>query len=193
MMQNTHTLAEIYGTFRLLKQSIKDGEPGRGADIHILRDIDLSLRQALVIAWLQEHKDSIYTIAQMGIEIGMDEDTVRTVIDSLLEMKFLTREGPDIDVDDAIEFKILDIQAMKASGMIKSWREYYDYGKTKKDDNESEEDEYVSDKHFFKIPSLVSDLYGNPIEENEFDDSSDFNLENESEEFEFPEDDNDPI
>lgn len=192
-MQNTHTLAEIYGTFRLLKQSIKDGEPGRGADIHLLRDIDLSLRQALVIAWLQEHKDSIFTTAQMGNELGMDEDTAQAVIDSLLEMKFLIREGQDIDVDDAIEFRILDIQAMKATGMITSWREYDGYGKTKKVENDDEEDDDASDEHFFKVPSLVSDLYGNPIEENEFDDSSDFNLENESEELEFPEDDDNPI
>ena len=138
-MQNTHTLAEIYGTFSLLKQSIRDGEPGRIADIHLLRDIDLSLRQALVIAWLQEHKDSIYTIAQMGNELGMDENIAQTVIDSLLEMKFLTRKGRDIDVSDDLVFRILDIQSMKARGMIKSWREYNDYGKTKKDDNEGEE------------------------------------------------------
>lgn len=177
MMQKTHPLAEIYATFNLLKQSIRNGEPGKGADIYLLRDIDLSLRQALVVAWLQDHKDSIYTIAQMGNELGMDEDTAQTVVDSLLEMKFLTREGRDIDVDDAIEFRILDIQAMKATGKITSWREYDD----------------ASCEHFFKVPSLVSDLYGNPVEEDEFDESYDFDLEDESDEFEFPEDDDDPI
>lgn len=187
MMQNTHTLAEIYATFNLLKQSIRDGEPGKGADIYLLRDIDLSLRQALVVAWLQDHKDSIYTIAQMGNELDMDEETTETVIDSLLEMKFLTRDGKDIDVDDALEFRIIDIQAMKATGMITSWRECDDYGKTKKEENNDEEDDDASYDHFFKVPSLVSDLYGNPIEEDEFDESSDCDLEDESDEFELPE------
>lgn len=193
MMRNTHTLAEIRDTFSLLRQSIRDGKPGRGADIHLLRDIDLSLRQALVIAWLQDHKDSIYTIAQMGSEIDMDEDTAGTVIDSLLEMKFLKREGKDIDVEDSMEFMILDIQAMKATGKITSWREYDGYGKTEKEENDDEEYDDASCEHFFKVPSLVSDLYGNPIEEEEFDYSPDFDLEDESDEFEFPEDDDDPV
>lgn len=192
-MRNTHSLASIIDTFSLLKQSIRDGEPGKGADIHFLRDIGLSLRQALVIAWLQDHKDSIYTIAQMGEDLDMDEEAVERVIDSLLEMEFLTRDGKDVDVDDAMEFMILDIQAMKAAGMITTGREYNGYSKTKKEENDDEEDGDASCEHICKMPSLVSDLYGNPIEKDEFDESYDFDLEDESDEFESPEDDDDSV
>lgn len=193
MMQKSHSLVEIEETFRRIEQSIRDGEPRKGADIQLLRDIDLSLRQALIIVWLRDHKDSIYTIAQMGNELGMDDDTARTVIGSLLVMKFLTKKGRDIDVLDDLVFRILDIQAMKACGKITSWREYNDYESTQKDECDEEEDDDSSDDHYFKVPSLVSDLYGYQIEENEFDDSSDFDLENESEEFEFLEDDGYPF
>lgn len=124
MSHRIHNLKELDETFEALKESIRAGKPGEGANLLFLKDIDLSLRQALVLAWLMDHKDYLYTIEQMGRELGMNESAAKAVVCSLLETECLSREGEDIDVPDYLFFMILDMQAAKASGIIKSWKDY---------------------------------------------------------------------
>lgn len=142
-MSNCHTLIEIQEAFDSLRASIKSGRPGRGANVRLFNDADLTLRQAMVLAWLMDHKDSVYSTRQMCQELRIAEDTMQKIIYSLLERQFLEMKGEDIDVTDALYFIILDFQAMRECGMVSSWRQYYEHKNIQilTDDDELDDDE----------------------------------------------------
>ncbi len=150
-MSKCYTLWEIQEAFDSLRASIRNGQPGKGANVRFFNDANLTLRQAIVLAWLMDHQDSIYTTQQMCKELHIPEDMISSIIDALLDRQFLEMKGRDIDVSEAITFIILDFQAMRECGMISSWSEYYakQKGDIEEDDQEEEESEFTIEKPDF--------------------------------------------
>lgn len=144
-MSKCYTLMEIQEAFDSLRASIRNGQPEKGANVRFFNDANLTLRQAMVLAWLMDHQDSIYTTRQMCKELHIPEDMISKIIDTLLDRQFLEMKGGDIDVSEAIAFIIIDFQAMRESGMISSWREYYAQYKDDIEEDNHEEEETDND------------------------------------------------
>lgn len=141
-MSKSHTLTEIQEALDSLRATIRNGRPIRGLAIRrLFNDLDLTLSQAKVLAWLMEHKDSIYPILQMCDDLHIEEERVNKIIDSLLEGQLLERKGADIDISDSWLFTILDYQASRECGMVTSWSDYYTPEKGNQAENLKDDDE----------------------------------------------------
>ena len=145
-MSKSHPLMEIQVAFDSLRAVIRNGQPAKGQAIcRLLNDIDLSLSQAMVLAWLMEHRDSVYTIWQMCNELHIEEDRIAKIIDTLLDWRLLERIGGDIDVSDSWLFTILDHQASRECRIVTSWCDYYTRKKGNQPNYSQDEDEDESD------------------------------------------------
>lgn len=170
-MSKSHTLIEIREAFDSLHATIRDGRPIRGLEIsRLFNDLDLSLSQAKVLAWLMEHKDSIYPILQMCDDLHIEEENMNKIIDSLLEARLLERNGEDIDVSDSWLFTILDYQAARDCGLITSWSDYYTPKRGNQPENLQYDDEdepedgedpdtshIIQTKPFWKVVKEIAD------------------------------------
>lgn len=157
-MSKSHTLMEIQEAFDSLRASIRDGRPVRGLAIcRLFNDVDLTLSQAMVLAWLMEHKDSIYTIWQMCSELHIEEDRIAKIVDTLLDWRLLERKGGDIDVSDSWLFIILEYNASREYGIVASWSDFYTREKENQQahfqdegEDESDEDEETETPHIIE-------------------------------------------
>lgn len=176
-MDKNHSLVEITRAFDSLRELLKHGRSLKGVDKSLFNDLGLSLSQAAVLAWLMNHKDSIYTIRQMSAELGIEDERLKKIMDDLSFYGLIETNGEDSDAKDDFIFRILDMQAMRACGSISSWSDYAEIEDRICGNNGKEEDEIASDAHYFRVPYFVSNLYGDAVEENELDDSLVFAFE----------------
>lgn len=124
-MGTVHNLMEVTQAFEALCKSLKEGELDKGANVRLFNDVNLSLSQAMVMAWLMNHKDDTYSTRQMAAELRMEESRLNKIIDDLFEYGFLERHGEDIDIIEHVCFRIIDFEAARESrDDIKNWRDF---------------------------------------------------------------------
>ena len=116
-MKRVHNLTEITRAFESLRESLKNGKRGKGANERLFNDIDLSIYQALTLAWLMNHKDTVYPLQLMSQELHLKKLHLKQILNNLYAMGYLENNGDSMDVTDGLYFQIIDMQACKASGI----------------------------------------------------------------------------
>lgn len=116
-MENNHTLYEITQAFESLRDSLKNRKQGRGDDERLFKDLDLTLSQAMVLAWLMNHKDAVYPLEYMGQELRLEKSHLNQILNDLFATGYLEEKGDALEVTDTLYFQILDKQTQKASRM----------------------------------------------------------------------------
>ena len=102
--------------FESLCDSLKKRNSGRKINIQLFHDLDFTLDQAKVLAWLMNHKDTVCSLHQMSRELRLQCPPLKQILNNLFARGFLEKKGDTLDVSEELYCQIIDIQVLKQCG-----------------------------------------------------------------------------
>ena len=95
-----YSYIEIWNSFTKICDQLRRHESVLGMEPRIFLDMDLTMEDVLVMAWLNNHRDRVYGMREMCSDLCIDVDTMDKIISRLLGMDFLVRRRGETDLND---------------------------------------------------------------------------------------------
>ncbi len=120
-MGKTHTLIEIEAGFDKLCRMVRAGHIGKEElNMQLFSELGFSRGEAIVVAWLMNHKEEICSMNRMCRDLKLNEGAIADIMNKLFVKNYVVIIGEGsqlitVDVSDCIPYYILDQEAMRES------------------------------------------------------------------------------